>query len=62
MLLHIVLQVDSEDSWRWILDPVAGYTVSGAYRVLTLGVPPTMHILATQLWRKDVPVKVSVFA
>jgi len=62
MLLHVVLEVDSDDSWRWIPDPVVGYTVSGAYRVLTSGSPPTMHILAAQLWRKDVPVKVLVFA
>ncbi|XP_024632727.1 uncharacterized protein [Medicago truncatula] len=62
MLLNIVLQVDLEGSWRWTPDLVVGYTVSGAYRVLTSGPPTTMHVPTALLWRKDVPLKVSMFA
>ena len=62
LLLTVVLQVDIEDSWRWSPDPVVGYTVSGAYRVLTYGPPTTMNVQRTLLWRKDVPLKVFVFA
>jgi len=62
ILSNVILQVDSEDSWRSTPDPVARYTVSGAYRVLTSGLPPITHVPADQLWRKDVPLKVSVFA
>jgi len=40
MLLHVILHVESEDSWKWTPDPVVGYTVSGAYRVLTSRPPP----------------------
>jgi len=64
VLLIVSLQVDSVDVWTWILDPLAGYTVRGAYRYLTDGTP--LHhdvplISGYLLWRKDVPLKVSIF-
>jgi len=31
LLLNVMLQVDTEDSWMWTPDTVEGYTVSGAY-------------------------------
>jgi len=62
LLLYVMLQVDTEDSWRWTPDPVAGYTVSGAYRVLTSGTATIVHVPTALLWRKNVPLKVSVFA
>jgi len=36
--------------------------VSGAYRTITDRTPPTNNVPTTLLWRKDVLVKVSVFA
>nr|ABN05773.1 hypothetical protein MtrDRAFT_AC148815g37v2 [Medicago truncatula] len=34
-LLHnIVLQENIHDAWRWLLDPIQGYSVRGAYRFL----------------------------
>lgn len=62
MLLHVVLQIVVEDSWRWSPDTVVVYTVSGAYSVLTSGPHTTTLVPATLLWRKNVPLKVSVFA
>lgn len=62
MLLNVLLQVDTEDSWSWIPDPIVGYTVSGAYRVLTSRPPLTSHALVAGLWRNDVPLDVFVFA
>jgi len=35
LLLNIVLQDTVEDTWRWCLDPIHGYSVRGAYRFLT---------------------------
>ena len=43
-------------------DPAAGYTVGGAYRILTNRTPPPDCVIACLLWRKEVPLKVSVFA
>jgi len=62
MLFNVVLQVDIQNSWRWSPNPVTGYTVSGAYRVLTSGPHTTNLVPVNLLWRKDVPLKVSVFA
>jgi len=62
LLLTVLLHVDIEDVCTWIHDPVEGYTVSGAYRMITDRTPPTNNVPAALLWRKDVPVKVSVFA
>lgn len=61
MLLNVVLQIVVEDSWRWSPDTVVLYTVSGAYSVLTSGPHTAALVPATLLWRKDVPLKVSVF-
>jgi len=32
------------DVWKWIPDPVVGYTVSGEYRLLTARPPLTVHV------------------
>ena len=35
LLLHnVVLQDNVSDTWRWLLDPVHGYSVREAYRFL----------------------------
>jgi hypothetical protein len=35
-LLHnLLLQVQSPDLWQWQLDPDRGYSVRGAYQILT---------------------------
>ncbi|GAU48351.1 hypothetical protein TSUD_267760 [Trifolium subterraneum] len=35
LFLHFTLQVQSSDRWQWQPDPVEGYTVRGAYQLLT---------------------------
>jgi len=35
LLRHVSLQNNVTDSWRWLLDHSAGYTVSSAYQLLT---------------------------
>nr|ABN08531.1 hypothetical protein MtrDRAFT_AC157488g19v2 [Medicago truncatula] len=36
VLLHnTVLQKNVHDAWHWLLDPIQGYSVKGAYRFLT---------------------------
>ena len=60
LLLFVVLQVDIDDAWRWVPDPIAGYTATGAYYILTDRPPITGQVPAALLWRKDVPLKVFV--
>nr|ABD28363.1 hypothetical protein MtrDRAFT_AC148289g7v2 [Medicago truncatula] len=49
----------------WVPDPIAGYTVKGAYHSLLAdltGMPSASIAVVPSIWRKDVPLKVSVFA
>lgn len=65
LILNVALQVDIADVWNLIPDSQAWYTVRGTYRILTRGTPPniTNTLVSTYLlWRKDVPLKVSIFA
>jgi len=32
---NIILQENTYDSWRWLFDPIHGYTVCGTYLFLT---------------------------
>jgi len=50
------------DRWRWLLDPVLGYTVKGAYHLLTSVDEPLARGLFDHVWHKHVPLKVSLFA
>jgi len=60
----VVLHVTVDDAWQWLPDPRVGYTVRGAYCILTSGMVLNHNarlVLADFLWRKDIPLKVSVF-
>lgn len=35
LLSNVVLQDHIQDSWRWLLDPIQGYSVGGTYQFLT---------------------------
>jgi len=56
-----MLQVDTDDVQRWTPNLVNGYTTIEVYHLLTTMMPIADHVSATLLWRKDVPLKVSVF-
>jgi len=62
-LLHgIILQDHIPDRWRWSLDPINGYSIKGTYRFLTTADAPPEHGLSVDVWLKQVPLKVSLFA
>ncbi|XP_024628603.1 uncharacterized protein [Medicago truncatula] len=50
------------NKWVWIPDPVGGYTVRGAYDLLTNSVTPSMNTPLELVWHHQVPLKVSIFA
>jgi len=58
----VVLQVDINDVWTWIPNPIDGYSVSGAYRILAYKTSSRDYVPADLLWRREVPLKVSMFA
>ncbi|MCI44578.1 heat-shock protein, partial [Trifolium medium] len=62
-LLHdFILQVQSPDSWQWRPDPIRGYSVRGAYQILTSHPPVPVDDVDDLIWHKQVPLKVSILA
>jgi hypothetical protein len=62
LLNNIVLQENIQDQWRWLLDPIHGYTVKGTYCFLTNSAVQVSTGAGLDVWHKCVPCKVSVFA
>jgi len=61
LLSNVVLQENIQDHWRWVLDPIHGYSVSGTYRYLSSTAEPMATSASNDVWHKLVPVKVSIF-
>ena len=62
VLHNTVLQDDVTDTWIWLLDSTSGYTVRGAYRFITTTGKPLNRSLVVDVWHKQIPSKVSLFA
>jgi hypothetical protein len=63
VLLHnFVLQDFVLDTWRWALDPTHGYTVRGAYRLITTTGEMVDMSLVDEVWHRHIPSKVSLLA
>jgi len=62
LLNNVILQVNTSDSWRWLLNPIHGYSVRGTYRFLTSADEPLHGVAVNNVWHKLVPSKVSIFA
>jgi hypothetical protein len=56
------LQPNVDDQWLWRHDPGSGYTVRGAYALLTRTAVPVKEATTTLIWHKQVLVKASVLA
>jgi hypothetical protein len=61
LLLSVPVQAQSPDVWRWQPDPDTGYSVSGAYQILTSQDSFTLGAAEDLVWHKQVPLKVSIF-
>jgi hypothetical protein len=61
LLLTRSLQVHSSDRWQWQPDPDEGYTVRGAYQLLTFQVTTSMDDAEKLIWHPQVSLKVSIF-
>jgi len=63
LLLHnVILQVDKDDSWLLTLETSRTYSVRSAYRIITISPPLVNPVPVADLWHKDVPLKVVLFA
>jgi len=62
-LLHnVVLQDQTFDRWRWLLDLIHGYSVKGTYTYLTTSDVHSERGRFEDVWQKQFSLKVSVFA
>jgi len=62
LLLNTVLQEQVNDWWQWLPDTTHGYSVRGAYRLITTSDDPIITDSAIDVWQKHIPEKVSLFA
>ncbi|CAJ2670936.1 unnamed protein product [Trifolium pratense] len=62
LLMTFSLQDYVSDRWQWQPDPDDGYTVRGAYQLLTAQDAVTLDAAAGLIWHPHVPLKVSIFA
>ncbi|GAU11399.1 hypothetical protein TSUD_343900 [Trifolium subterraneum] len=60
LLLTISLQDHSLDRWLWQPDVDNGYTVRGAYQLLTAPPEVPLHAATGLIWHPQVPLKCSV--
>jgi len=59
LLLHnVILQVDKDDSWIWTLESSNVFSVRSAYRFLTEHPVVDSQVIVSDLWHKDIPLKV----
>jgi len=61
MLHNVVFQESSTDTWRWLLDPIHGYTVRGTYHFLTTSGAGVDRSRVDDVWHRYIPSKVSLF-
>ncbi|MCI27557.1 cysteine-rich receptor-like protein kinase, partial [Trifolium medium] len=54
--------VQSPDLWQWRPDPISGYSVRGAYQILTSQPLVAVDEIDDLIWHKQVPLKVSILA
>jgi len=63
LLLHnVILQVGKDDRWLWTLESSNVFSVRSAYRFLTDHPLVDSPVTVYDLWHKDVPLKVVLFA
>jgi hypothetical protein len=62
VLANFVLQPNVTDKWVWRHDPGGGYSVRGAYELLTTHDVQDTVATSYLIWHKQVPLKVSVMA
>ncbi|GAU16047.1 hypothetical protein TSUD_339180 [Trifolium subterraneum] len=62
LLLTVSLQDHTSDSWQWQPGLDNGYTICGAYQLLTDQVVAPLDVAAGLIWHPQVPLKVSISA
>jgi len=62
LLYNIILQTNVSDNWKWLLDPIKGYSVSGAYHLFMDAEGHLARGPKDDIWlNKHVTLNVSLF-
>jgi len=61
LMYDIVLQDHTFDRWRWVLDPINGYSVKGTRHYLTPVDAALDRGLLNSVWHKQVPLEIYLF-
>jgi len=61
LLLDVSLHANVSNRWVWLPDPRGGYSVCGAYQLLTIKDTPLADSATSMIWHNQVSLKVSVF-
>ncbi|GAU35285.1 hypothetical protein TSUD_274870 [Trifolium subterraneum] len=59
---HIWRQAHSFDRWLWQPDPGCGYSVRGAYQILTAQAVAPLDAASGLIWHPQIPLKVTILA
>jgi len=62
LLDSVILQTNTLDRWQWDPNIHDGYTVRGAYQILTIQDSLTVDVTRDLVCHKQVPLKVSIVA
>ena len=62
LLDGVIAQANILDRWQWDPDIHEGYTIRGAYQILTTQVSSTTEATRNLVWHNQVPLKVSIVA
>jgi len=61
LLYNVVLHDQTHDTWKWLLDPIHGYSMRDAYRFFTTTGVVVVRNLTGDIWHNNIPSKVSLF-
>jgi len=62
LLRSVNLQVGREDRWRWDMETSHTFLVRSAYHFLTAHPNITSVVASPEIWQKDIPLKIVLFA
>jgi len=61
LLYNIVLHDGVLDHWKWLLDPIKGFSVTDVYHLFTTSDQINERVNTVNIWHKHVLLKVSIF-
>ena len=62
-LFHNVVSHDGvNDRWKWLFDPIKGFSISHVYNLFTTTKQNTERVITANVWLKHIPLKIYLFS